>query len=140
MRIGIDVTFSTYGYRTGLYYHLRHLVTELAGIADDPPVLLVNTTGRVVDQKQRAGLQADFPDAPVKFWRLRGRLSRLLSGLSPLGQLDVLCHSQGGNFPPLSDGANVYFIPDLIPFTLPFYGDGHRRYLSDFCAQANKHG
>jgi glycosyltransferase involved in cell wall biosynthesis len=138
MRIGIDVTFATGGFRTGLYYHLRHLVAELGRLAPGPS-LVVNATGRV-DRQQRAHIRADFPDAPVRFWRRPGRLSRVLSWLSPLRKLDVLCHSQGGHLPPLRRGANVYFIPDLIPITLPFYGDGHRRFLSAFCDEARTNG
>jgi glycosyltransferase involved in cell wall biosynthesis len=139
MRIGVDVTFARNN-RTGLYFHLLHLLPELARIACGPLTLFVNRLGRAADRAQRAHLQALCPGAPLKYWPRPGLPYRFRAWFSPLDKVDVCYHNQQGGLPALTKGANVYFIPDLIPMVLPFYEDEHRRSLGDFCAAAARCG
>jgi glycosyltransferase involved in cell wall biosynthesis len=139
MRIGIDVSFVRDGNRTGLYYHLHHLLPQLARIAGDPLTLVANTAGRKLDESKRASLRDAFPGLRIRSWPAPGIPYRFRHWFSPLSKLDVLFHNQGGDLPPLTTGANVYFIPDLIPLVFAWYGEEHRRYLRDFCAATTKH-
>ena len=134
MRVAVDILAISAGRtKSGLYQYVDHLTRCLP--AADPG-------GRVTLYCGRADLgwaTAGFPGRRVRAVRPPPRFYRVWRDLAEFNRADVYLHELCSDIGPITRGANVYCVPDVIPLALPVVFGRHLPAFAEYYAEAVRH-
>jgi len=112
VRIGIDiVTLSQARQKTGLFYYIDHLTRQLQDDADHRCTLYCARGDGSWARKTFTGRRVRSLRPPPRFYRV-------WRAMAAFNRSDVYLHNLLSDIGPITRGANVYCVPDVIPLAI----------------------